>query len=70
MEKITINFESSGESGNTMYLLCLMREALRKRRRIADCNELFDKVFASGSYEEALGHMRRYADVIDLDGKY
>jgi hypothetical protein len=68
--KPRVEFRSSGESGNTLHILCLVRDALRKQRRIQEYNDLRDSVLNSGSYTEALAHMRESVNLIDLDGRY
>jgi len=55
---IAAGFTQRGEAGN----------ALRKQRRINDYNTMRDRVFASGSYAEALEIIREYVDLVDLDG--
>ena len=68
--KPKIECRSSGESGNTLYILAMLRETMKKQRRIADYNAVRDKVLAAGSYGEALAVMRELADITDLDGRY
>jgi hypothetical protein len=70
MTKPRIEFRSSGESGNTLYILAMFREAMRKQRRIDDYNATRDRVLAASSYGEALAVMRELADITDLDGRY
>ena len=68
MNKPTVHFHSCGESGNIFWILVAVKTALRKQRRIADYNNLRDRVTASGSYNEALAIIREYVDLIDDDG--
>lgn len=68
-KKPKVEFRSGGESGNIHWVLSRVRTALQKERRINDYNELRDKVLASGSYTEAISHIRETVDLIDLDGK-
>ena len=68
-KKPKVEFRSGGESGNIYWILSGVRDALRKQRRINDYNELRDKVLASGSYAEAISHIRERIDLIDLDNK-
>lgn len=70
MKKPIVNFDSQGPSGNIFYILGLVRESLRKQRRIIDYNECWEKVQASGSYEEALRIIREYVELIDVQGRY
>lgn len=69
MNKPTVHFNSRGESGNIYWILGAVRTALRKQRRITEYNDLRDRVFASGSYQEALAIIREYVDLIDDDGE-
>ena len=71
MQKPEVHFESRHESGNVLYVLALVRTAMRKQRRINEYNALRDKVLSqAGSYEEALAMMREHVALIDDDGKY
>ena len=63
-----VHFQMRGESGNTLYILMLVRDVLRKQRRFEDFNSLRDNVMSSHSQEEALRHMCRYVKLIDDDG--
>lgn len=69
-KKPRVEFESRGESGNTIHLLCLVRAALRKQHRITEYNDLREAVLNSGSYDEALGYIREKVELVDLDGLY
>ena len=68
--KPTVNFDSSGPSGNIYAILGRCRDALHKERRINDHNTMRDRVLSSGSYEEALGIIREYVVLIDIKGRY
>ncbi len=68
--KPKVEFNSMGESGNIYFILARCRAVLRSLRRIQDYNDLYCAVTTSGSYTEALGHIRKVVDLIDLDGKY
>jgi len=70
VNKPTVEFHSSGASGNVFALLGVVRDALRKQRRILDYNAVYDAVTANGSYDEAIGIIRQYAELRDLDGLY
>ena len=69
MKKTTIYYESKGESGNIFYILGMMREALRKQRRINDFNECWERVQKCKSYNEALNVIAEYVDLVDLSDK-
>ena len=68
MNKATVTFRSRGPSGNIYWIIGEAGNALKKQRRIADYNTMRDRVFASGSYAEALEIIREYVDLVDLDG--
>lgn len=70
MKKAVIHFQSRHESGNIYWLIGAAQVELHKQQRITDYNTMRDRVFASGSYEEALGIIREYVDLIDDDGRY
>lgn len=65
-DKEIVIFDSGGPSGNIFSILGATREILRKQRRITDYNELWEKVSSSQSYEEALEHIRKYVDLVDI----
>ena len=70
MKKQTVYFKSGGESGNIYHIIALVRNTLRKQRRIADFNELLSRVQNSHSYKEALKIIREYVDLKDEYGKF
>ena len=65
MEKPTVKFNRTKESGNIFYILCKVREEFRKQRRISEFNELWDKIQSCKSYEEALEHIRKVVDLVE-----
>ncbi len=65
--KPVIHYRSRHESGNIYWILGAVRDVLRKQRRITEYNTMRDRVFASGSYPEALAIMNEYVDLIDDD---
>lgn len=67
MSKPTIYFSKEAESGNIFYLLGMVQKAMRKQNRLDVFNSLRDRVFASGSYEEALRILREEADLVCID---
>ena len=67
MSKPTIYFSKEAESGNIFYLLGMVQKAMRKQNRLDAFNSLRDRVFASGSYEEALRVLREEADLVCID---
>lgn len=70
MKMPVVHFRSSHETGNIYFVMGLVREALRKERRIQEWNDLRDTVSRSGSYEEALRLMNEHVHLIDDDGRY
>lgn len=67
--KTKIFFDSCGESGNIYHILGKVSEVLRKEHRLLEFNEVRDKVFASGSYKDALAIIRQHIDLIDNSNK-
>lgn len=69
MEKPTIHFRSRHESGNIFSILAMVRQELRKQRRITEYNELWEQV-QKGDYENAIRLIREKVNLIDDDGIY
>ncbi len=69
MEKPTIHFRSRHESGNIFAILAMVRQELRKQRRITEYNELWEQV-QKGDYENAIRLIREKVNLIDDDGIY
>jgi hypothetical protein len=70
MNKSKIYMDSGGVSGN---IFCVLSEALKilnDKNEYDTAEKLTRQVLNAQSYEEALKHIREYADVIDLKGKY
>lgn len=65
MKKGTVYYDSKGPSGNIYHILGLVRQEMRKQRRITEFNECRDKVFDSQSYEDALAVINEYVDLVD-----
>ena len=66
MEKPTIIYDSRGETGNIYYLIGQLQQIMRKQRRYADFNNLRDRIFESGSYEEALSIIGEEVEIVDI----
>ena len=64
MNKPIVEYDPRGESGNIFYILAMVRNALRKQRRIQDYNDCWEKVQACKSYEEALKVISEYVTLI------
>lgn len=69
MEKPIVYFRSRHESGNIFFILGMVRNVMRKQRRITEYNELRDRVTNAGSYQEALEIIREKINLIDNDGE-
>lgn len=69
MEKPTIHFRSRHESGNIFAILAMVRQELRKQRRITEYSELWEQV-QKGDYENAIRLIREKVNLIDDDGIY
>ena len=66
MEKPTITYDSRGETGNIYYLIGQLQRIMRKQRRYTDFNNLRDRIFESGSYEEALAIIGEEVELVDI----
>ncbi len=66
--KPRVEFDSRGESGNIYCILARVRTVLRDLGRAGEYDEVYRAVTTSGSYREALGHIREKVDLVDLDG--
>lgn len=66
MERLTIIYDSRGESGNIYFLLGQLQQIMRKQRRYTDFNNLRDRVFACGSYEDALKIIGEEVTLVDI----
>ena len=60
-----IEYNSRGETGNTFWLLCRLLQEMRKQRRIAEYNDIRDRVVEASSFEEALKIIGEVADLVD-----
>lgn len=70
MQRPEIRFSSSGPSGNIFAILCEVRKAMQKQRRITEYNDMYTRVRNCYSYTEALAEIRRHVDLVDEDGVY
>ena len=66
MERPTIIYDSRGETGNIYYLIGQLQQIMRKQRRYTDFNNLRDRIFESGSYEEALAIIGEEVELVDI----
>jgi hypothetical protein len=53
----------TGQNGNVFNLMALCRSALRNAGQTKEANEMCDKIYQSGSYDEALIIMQEYCEV-------
>ena len=66
MERPTIIYDSRGETGNIYYLIGQLQQIMRKQRRYTDFNDLRDRIFESGSYEDALAIIGEEVELVDI----
>ena len=67
MKRPEVHYQSRHETGNIFAILALVRNVLRKERRINEFNELHDRVLKAGSYENALDIINEKVRLIDDD---
>ena len=70
MKRPEVHYQSRHETGNIFAILALVRNVLRKERRINEFNELHDRVLKSGSYENALNIINEKVRLIDDDNPF
>ena len=70
MNKSKIYMDSGGVSGNIFCVLSEDLKILNDKNEYDTAEKLTRQVLNAQSYEEALKHIREYADIIDLKGKY
>lgn len=56
-----------GEDGNIFYLVGIAAKTLKRNGMSAEASEMTEKVFGSGSYEEALGIIGEYVNITSVD---
>ncbi len=56
-----------GEDGNIFHLVGIAAKTLRRNGMSAEASEMSEKVFGSGSYEEALGIIGEYVNITSVD---
>ena len=56
-----------GENGNIFNLVGIAAKTLRRNGLSAEASEMTEKVFGSGSYEEALGIIGEYVNITSVD---
>ena len=56
-----------GEDGNIFHLVGIAAKTLKRNGMSAEAFEMTEKVFGSGSYEEALGIIGEYVNITSVD---
>ncbi len=56
-----------GENGNIFNLVGIAAKTLRRNGLSEEASEMTNKVFASGSYEEALGIIGEYVNITSVE---
>ena len=56
-----------GEDGNIFHLIGIAAKTLRRNGMSTEASEMSEKVFKSGSYEEALGFIGEYVNITSVD---
>lgn len=70
MEKPTIRYDSRGESGNIFWILRALRDECKRMGESPTVyKEMQERVFASGSYKEALAIIGEKVNLIDISAE-
>ena len=56
-----------GENGNIYNLVGIAVKTLKRNGLSAEASEMTEKVFSSGSYDEALGIIGEYVNITSVD---
>lgn len=59
-----------GQDGNIFNLLGIASRTLRENHMIEDAKAMCDRVYASGSYEEALGIIGQYVNITSVGANF
>ena len=65
MKKPEVKYNSQGQDGNVFNILVLCQKELRNQGKIGEYKKMRIRVLNSHSYEEALGIIREYVDLVD-----
>ncbi len=57
-----------GENGNIFNLTGIAAQTLRRNGQADEAKEMSERIFKSGSYEEALGIIGEYVNITGSDG--
>lgn len=66
-KKAVIHYQSRHETGNVHFIMAMVRDQMRKERRITDWNNAYERVMNSHSYEEALKILGELVELVDDD---
>ena len=56
-----------GQNGNIYNLVGIAAKTLKRNGLLAEASEMTEKVFGSGSYDEALGIIGEYVNITSVD---
>lgn len=56
-----------GQDGNIFHIVGIAAKTLKRNGMSAEASEMTEKVFGSGSYEEALGIIGEYVNITSVD---
>lgn len=56
-----------GEDGNIFNLIGIAARTLKRNGMSAEASEMTDRIYKSGSYEEALGIIGEYVNITSVD---
>lgn len=65
-QKETVMYDSKGPSGNIFAIIGQAGNILKKQSQINDYNELWSRVNACESYEEAISIINEYVNLVDI----
>lgn len=66
-KQIKPNCPLIGEDGNIFHLIGIAAKTLRRNGMSTEASEMTEKVFGSGSYDEALGIIGEYVNITSVD---
>ncbi len=69
IKKKEIHYDSSGPEGNIYFILAKVKLAFEREGKLAEFEELANRVYSSGSYEEAIQIINEYVSLIDTKPK-
>jgi len=69
MKKPIVRYNSENEQGNIFQILFLTQVEMKKHNMADEYKKMRLRVFESNSYEQALGIIREYVELIDTAEK-